>query len=58
MVQTCKIRHDLISSGFGVPVGEIYYFDSDPIPYRWIKNNFQVLIMGKWLDAYSIDFEF
>lgn len=58
MPLTCTIRPDLLKNGLGVPVGDVYYFDSDPIPYRWIGEIFQVLILGVWLTACSIDFEF
>lgn len=52
------VRKDLLEEKLGVPVGEGYYYAADPLPYRWINEEFQVYYNGKWESAESIDFDF
>lgn len=58
MTKKATIRKDILSKGLSVPVGEGYYGSKKALPYRWIGDDFQVLLKGKWNEAYSIDFEF
>jgi hypothetical protein len=56
------IRKDILEEELGVPVGDIFYYDSAPIPSRWINEGqaneeFQVFFNNEWLEAYSIDFD-
>jgi len=65
-MKTCRIREDLLNEELGVPVGEGFYRDSAPIPYRWAKEEwekeeeaeFEVFHEGVWQSAESADFEF
>jgi hypothetical protein len=58
------VRTDLIEKNLAVPVGEDYYGDKKPLPYRWVDafydgdEDFQVLYAGVWVDAQSIDWVF
>lgn len=59
----CVVREDLQEQELGVPLaeGETYYYDSEPLQYRWKDDGddvFEVLYQGQWLEAYSIDFDF
>lgn len=52
------VRKELIDDDLGVPVGDYMYSEKAPLPYRWVDNDFQVLYLGKWRDANSIDWNF
>ncbi len=54
------VRVDLIEKNLAVPVGSDYYGGKDPLPYRWLDDDegFQILYMGVWVDAQSIDWDF
>ena len=56
----CSIRQDLLNKELSVPIGEIYYSEPTPLPYRWLEDNkgFQVKHNNEWLDAESIDWDF
>ncbi|MDO8657872.1 MAG: hypothetical protein Q7K55_03980 [Candidatus Levybacteria bacterium] len=58
MVTKAFVRKDLIQLELGVPVGNIYYFNSEPLLCRWIKDIFQVLVDKRWLNSESIDWDF
>lgn len=54
-----KLRKDLLIKRIGVPIGNIYFFGNEKLRYRWINNDtFQVFYKSKWLEAYSIDWDF
>lgn len=58
-VKLAKIRADLLKSGTAVPIGDCFYKDAAPLPYRWVnEDQFQVKLNGYWKEAESIDFEF
>ncbi len=52
-----KIRKDLRNRGIGVPVGETYYYGSQPLWSKWIKDKFMVYYDNKWQEAESIDWD-
>ncbi|MFQ5686297.1 MAG: hypothetical protein ACE5GV_06515 [Candidatus Scalindua sp.] len=53
------IRKDLVIADLSVPVGDIYYSDKEPLPYRWIaENDFEVFLNNIWQSADSIDWDF
>jgi hypothetical protein len=58
MSKLARIRKDLQESNLAVHVGKLYYLDSEPLPYRWIGEEFQVLIDDKWETADSVEWEF
>lgn len=59
-----SIRQDLLSKNLSVPVGEGYYGDKEPLPYRWInetrdyEGELQVYYNNEWQEAMSVDFDF
>jgi hypothetical protein len=57
----CIIRPDILNKGISIQVGNRLKIDNnDALAYRWLKDDegFQVLALGAWRDAESIDFEF
>ncbi len=54
------VRVDLIEKNLAVPVGSDYYGGKEPLPFRWLDDDegFQILYMGAWVDAQSIDWDF
>jgi hypothetical protein len=60
----CRVRQDLVAEGLSVPVtrrGRTSYIDGlQPWAYRWLGDvdGFQILHLGVWWDAESIDFVF
>ncbi len=57
------VRKVILSEGDQVPLaeGDTYFGESYPLQYRWKDGGddvFEVMYNGKWLEAYSIDFEF
>lgn len=53
------VRKDLTEPYLGVPVGDGYYFGSNPLKYRWVTERcFQVYLDGKWQEAISLDWDF
>jgi hypothetical protein len=53
------IRPDIIEKSLAVPVGEVYYGSSKPLPYRWFnEETFEVCYCGEWVEAQSIDWDF
>lgn len=60
LVGFCIIRPDILKQGLSVQAGNVKIDNDDAIAYRWLKDDegFQVLAMGRWRDAESIDFEF
>lgn len=57
-IKMASVRGDLLEYGVKVPVGEGFYGDKFPLPYRWRGNNFQVKYKNVWEKAYSIDWDF
>lgn len=55
---TATVRKDLQEDGTAVPVGKNYYSSSEPLPYRWKDEEFQIYLNGKWQYSESIDWEF
>jgi|GEM_PF-2525553 len=61
--QKCKqvvVRPDILKREEGVPVGDKYYYASEPLLSRWLHEDepnetFQVYFADKWRDAESID---
>lgn len=53
-----KVRADLLKSKESVPVGDHYYNESEPLPYRWIEGSFYIFHNEGWHPAYSIDWDF
>ena len=56
-----SIRADLVADNLSVPIGNEWVSEGE-FESRWKhegtpKEQFQILINGKWVDAYSIDFE-
>lgn len=56
--KTCKVRADILNQNLAVPIGNVYYGESKPLPYRWRKDVFQVFYNNKWEFAKSVDFDF
>jgi hypothetical protein len=54
----CTVRKDLVEEGLSVPVGDDTYIESGKYEYRWVGEDFEILIGDKWLFADSIDFDF
>lgn len=57
----CWIRRDLLNEDKAVPVGDKYISEDKDYEYRWAgseDSEFQILVDGEWLEAYSIDFDF
>ena len=56
----CKVRKDLLKKGLSVSIGDKFCNPTQELKYRWNEDEteFQVLYLGKWQDAESIDFEF
>ena len=58
-----QIRKDLQEQELGVPVGDTYFFGKEQLNSRWINEDeenetFQVFYENKWLDAFSIDWDY
>lgn len=54
-----QLRKDLQKSGMKVPIGNIYFFGSEKLNYRWQNEDiFEVYYKTEWLEAYSIDWDF
>lgn len=53
----CSVRPDLIEKEELIPVGNTYIKDGQ-YQYRWLDDEFQILLNNTWLNAYSIDFIF
>lgn len=56
------IRKDLFSRKYSVPVGNGYYSEAKPLPYRWGEGDgdkdFQVFLGNEWQTAESINWDF
>jgi hypothetical protein len=53
------IRPDIMNKRLAVPVGQVYYSNKQPLPYRWFnEETFEVCYCGEWVEAQSIDWDF
>lgn len=57
-MRKCRIRKDLLEQNLKIPVGDKYIAEDREYSYRWLKDQFQIYLNGKFQDASSIDFEF
>lgn len=57
--QTCKIRQDILNNNLAVPIGNEWYGDKNPLPYRWRKDVFQVfsIINGNMQNPLILNFK-
>ena len=57
--KSARLRNDLLKKGIKVPIGNIYYYGNEMLNYRWLNDDlFQVYFNFRWMDAYSIDWDF
>lgn len=54
-----NVRKDIIEREESVPIGNDYYGEKEPLPYRWFNDKiFQIFYKGNWQKAESIDWDF
>ena len=55
--KTASVRADLLDNKLQVPIGNSFYGDKAPLPYRWKGEIFQIKYKNIWQEAYSIDWD-